>query len=218
MLKIAKKSLVNASVRFIAKPNVRFASWYVMNRLYATFFLIFSATYCTLDPTQGVYMKISKRSAILISFALWFAVGMMLLYKGLGYLYESIALQMIARKEQPILGFLSHLTGSIEYAFISIIFVSIAFGYIKSYYALRKGADRILDRIRSFSGLIPLAELYPPAYGGLILGMMMLGMGLKYVPITSDIRGIIDTAIGFALLSGSTFYLRALLPSQKRAR
>lgn len=162
-------------------------------------------------------MKISKNAAILLSFSLWFCIGTMLLYKGMNYLYESMMYQTVTRSEQPILGFFSHLLGSTDYALLGIVFVSAFFGYVKGYVALRKAADRMITRIAPYGGKVPLEVVFPKWYIGLIGGMMLLGMGVKYLPLTSDLRGMVDTAVGFALLNGSTFFLKHLLQRRVKA-
>jgi len=162
-------------------------------------------------------MKISKKVAVLLSFVLWFCIGTMLLYKGMNYLYEAMIYQTVTRSQQPVLGFLARLLGSMDYALLGMVFVSAFFGYIKGYVALRKGADRLISRISPYGGKVPLSVVFPKWYVALIGGMMLLGMGIKYLPITSDIRGMIDTAVGFALLNGSTFFLKHLLVKPRKA-
>ncbi len=162
-------------------------------------------------------MKVSKNSAIFIGFGMWFFAGVMLLYKGMNYLYEAQLMQSYSRTEQPVLGFLSHLFGSVDYALLSVVLVSALFGYIKGYVALRKAADRLIRRIAPYGGKVPLPVAFPVWYVGIIFGMMMLGFVIKFLPISTDVRGMLDTAIGFALLNGSTFFLKYLIVKKRAA-
>jgi hypothetical protein len=38
--------------------------------------------------------------------------------------------------------------------------------------------------------------------------MILLGLSMRFMPILIDVRGVIDVAIGFALLNGSMLYFR----------
>ena len=152
----------------------------------------------------------SKRAVFFLYFSIWFLVGGMLLYKGVEYLMESVALQLIARDEQPLLGFFTHLLGSPYYALMQMLFASLAIGYVKGFLALKRSTERLIRVVQPYGEKIPLAAAFPWWYVAVMVVMMGLGMAMKFAPLYSDVRGMIDVAVGFALLSGSTFFLRAI--------
>lgn len=153
----------------------------------------------------------SKRFVFFLYFSVWFLVGGMLTYKGLDYLFESVAMQMIARHEQPLLGFFTHLMGNPHYALMQMIFFSIALGYVKGFLALKRSAERLIRNVQPYGAKIPLRIVFPTWYVFVMVAMMLLGFIMKYAPLYSDVRGMIDVAVGFALLSGSTFFIRAIV-------
>jgi hypothetical protein len=53
-----------------------------------------------------------------------------------------------------------------------------------------------------------LKDLFPLSYLAIIGSMMMLGMLLKFLPISHDIRGFIDLAVGSALINGAFLYFK----------
>ncbi len=76
-------------------------------------------------------------------------------------------------------------------------------------FVLSKTVRRVVTRISSLPLPIRLKDAYSPAYWILIASMMALGMLFRFLPIPLDIRGIIDVAIGSALINGAMLYFRA---------
>lgn len=138
-------------------------------------------------------MHLGRFGWIVVSGIIWLIIGSFLLSVGL-YL---LILQ-------------SH-----EHA-IALTFLGLVLGVIKGSFILSKTAKKAIKRIFLFPEPISILQVYPPIYLGLIIGMLLLGMGLKWLEITS-IRGIIDVAVGFALMSASRvyFYSAYLLKQQR---
>lgn len=138
-------------------------------------------------------MHLGRFGWIVVSGIIWLIIGSFLLSVGL-YL---LILQ-------------SH-----EHA-IALTFLGLVLGVIKGSFILSKTARKAIKRIFLFPEPISILQVYPPIYLGLIIGMLLLGMGLKWLEITS-IRGIIDVAVGFALMSASRvyFYSAYLLKQQR---
>lgn len=120
-----------------------------------------------------------QRTAILLSGALWLAIGIFLLYKGL-YLIPGSS---------------------------TLIAVGLLVGFLKGRLILPKSVRRIVARIQALPEPISLKQLYPPSYWILIGSMVGLGLAARLLP--NDIRGFIDIAIGAALMNGAMFYFRA---------
>lgn len=139
------------------------------------------------------------RYAIVFSGLVWFAIGLMLLYKGLHFIADgmdgaSIFSGAFFSKEQGA----SLLIGG-----------GLLLGFIKGRFVLSKTVRKVVLRIVSLPSPIKLRDIYGPAYYFLILGMFGLGMLLRLAPISIDLRGTIDVAIGSALINGAIFYFRA---------
>ncbi|HLB52087.1 MAG TPA: hypothetical protein VJK48_00040 [Chlamydiales bacterium] len=146
------------------------------------------------------------RTAILFSGFLWFAIGASLIYKGLGFFAEAVQDgDSFVFHMQDWLG-TPHMGGFIWMG--AALFV----GFLKGRFVFTKTVQRIVTRIYSLPQPLRFRSVYPPAYWGLIGGMALLGMSLRYLSIPLDLRGFIDVAIGFALLNGSYLYFQAKEP------
>ena len=131
------------------------------------------------------------RSWIVFSGFLWFAIGMLLLYKGLRFLSEFA------------------LSQSSSFSFQIRLAVALLIGFIKGRFVLAKTVRRVVARIASLPLPISLMQAYSPSYWVLIASMGALGALFRFLPIPIDIRGMIDVAIGSALIHGAMLYFRA---------
>ena len=152
----------------------------------------------------------SHVKAIFISGLTWLLMGAYLLYKGLYYSITCI-LDMPA-----LISWLSDKIG-LQNGILLIIATGLAIGFFKGRYVLIRTVRRVVRGIVMQPTPIKLRHIYTNGYLLLILGMMALGMALKFLPIGRDIRGLIDTAIGSALINGSLIYFRLAL-ALKRER
>ncbi len=128
------------------------------------------------------------RSWIALSGFIWFFVGVSLLYKGLVFITEA----SLGEKEAAIL-----------------IATGLLIGFIKGRFVLAKTARRVVTRIAQLSLPIRFKDAYAPSYWAILALMMLLGMSFRYLPISAEVRGVIDVAIGSALINGALFYFRA---------
>lgn len=125
------------------------------------------------------------RGWIIFSGLLWLAIGSRLLYKGLQFL-------SVAPKEKATL----------------LLIIGLLIGFFKGRFVLVKSIRKTVLRIVSLPLPIRVSNVYVPSYYILILGMMGLGIALRFLPLSSEIRGMIDVAIGSALLNGALLYFR----------
>jgi hypothetical protein len=93
------------------------------------------------------------------------------------------------------------------YKGLSLISKSLV-GFLKGRLVLSKTVKRITKRIYSLQAPVGFKDAFPVSYWLLIGFMMTLGMGLKFLPISIDIKGAIDVAIGSALVNGAMLYFR----------
>lgn len=97
-----------------------------------------------------------------------------------------------------------------------LLSLGLVFGFIKGRFILSKTALKAVKKIQQISGPISFLQVYPPIYLGLIASMMLLGVGLKSLEIAFYIRGVIDVAVGFALINASTIYFRSAYMLKKQ--
>lgn len=152
-------------------------------------------------------MKLSHTKLIIISGLIWFAIGVYLLQLGLNLLLSGVG-QDLATSSYPLLRTLSPFTGSLEMAIIVLVVIALMIGFLKGRFVLGKSAKRGVERLRSFSDPAPLAWIYSAKYYILLAAMIGLGISVKYMGLSNDVRGLIDAAIGSALINGAMIYFR----------
>lgn len=153
-------------------------------------------------------MKLSHAKLIMISGLVWFGIGVYLLQLGLNLLLGGVQNPEISTKGYPLLTTLSHYLGSLRTTALILVVFALFVGYIKGRYVLGKSAQRGVDRIRSFANPAPLQHIYSGKYYILLGGMVALGISIKYIGLSNDIRGVIDAIIGSALINGAMIYFR----------
>lgn len=127
------------------------------------------------------------RGWVLTSGALWFAMGIVLMYKGLSY---------VAAGQSP----LGHW----------IVFSALIVGFLKGRLVLVKTVKKMVERIYSLTLPIRFSQVYTRSYWILIGSMMMLGMVFRFLALPVEVRGFIDITIGSALVNGAMLYFRAV--------
>jgi hypothetical protein len=149
-------------------------------------------------------MKLNRGWAIKFSGMIWFGVGLMLMIKGLKF----VVMAGVSEGNRPLL---TSLGGGDQAVFILIV-AGLLIGFLKGKFVLARSAKRIIGYILSLPENASWKQVYPPRYYILIGVMMFLGFILRYVPV--DVRGLIDIAIGSALMNGAMTYLRMSLPAK----
>ena len=152
-------------------------------------------------------MKLSHSKLMMISGLVWFGIGVYLLQLGLNLLIGGLQ-NSDASSHYPLLKTLAPYAGSIEAAILVLVVVALFIGYFKGRYVLGKSAQKGADRIRSFPNPAPLQHIYSPKYYLLLGGMVALGISIKYLGLSNDVRGLIDAIIGSALINGAMIYFR----------
>lgn len=160
-------------------------------------------------------MHLRKTSWIAITGLMWLVIGISLLTKGLqlivqvsqGFLFEKGSL--VAR--------LAPLSGGREKAGLVLITIGLLIGFIKGRYVFVKTIRRVVARILQLPVPFKISQVYSRQYLLLIGGMMCLGIALKWIPIPQEIRGVVDVAIGSALINGAFIYFRLSLAVHKQS-
>jgi len=154
---------------------------------------------------------INVRHAALFALSglIWFAVGLFLLTLGLNFLNESLVVGN--HVSYPMIDWMLPYFGNRESAVLTLIAAALAIGYFKGRFVLGKSAKKGIERIYTFPNPTALKNIYSAKYYILLALMMGLGLLIKYLGVPTDIRGLVDVAIGAALINGSMFYFRACL-------
>ena len=152
-------------------------------------------------------MKISHFTMTILSGLVWMFVGLYLLPLGLVLLMNPFHTD----NYQPLLELLAPYLGGIEQSAIALTAIGLYVGFLKGRHVLGKAARKGVERIRSMPNPADLKNIYSPRYYILLGGMILLGMSIKFFGMPSDIRGLVDVAIGSALINGSLVYFRFAL-------
>lgn len=152
-------------------------------------------------------MKLSHAKLIALSGLVWFGIGVYLLQLGLNLLLTGSQVDL-STSSYPLLKTISPYTGSIETAVLVLVMVALFIGYFKGRYVLGKSAKKGAERIRSFSNPAPLQSIYSAKYYILLGSMVALGISIKYMGLSNDVRGFVDAIIGSALINGAMIYFR----------
>ncbi len=148
-------------------------------------------------------MLISHKIAVRLYGLIWLAVGFMLMFKGVPLIVKA-GLQ----ERLPLITFFQPLVGSSEQATLVIVVLGLIVGLIKGKTVLAKAARRSIQRLKTFSNPMPISRLFSARYLVLLAIMMGLGMTLKIFKLPADIHGMIDLAVGSALINGALVYFR----------
>ena len=156
----------------------------------------------------GIMLQFTHKTLIRISGGVWLAAGALLLNKGLRLLMEVAKPLTPESAISPLFDLMNPLFGGMENTAICAISVALIVGFFKGRYVLIKSAHRVVSRIRSFPEPAPLQALYSKPYLLLLSLMMLIGLGIRFLGVPNDIRGVIDVAIGSALINGAGIYFR----------
>lgn len=148
-----------------------------------------------------LFMK--QRSWILFSGFMWLIMGAFLLYKGLGLISQAVF------ASGTLCDQMKDFFGSASQAGAVLIALGLLIGFFKGRFVLVKTVRRTITRIASKEEPVSIKDAYSPLYWGLIFGMMLLGMMFRFLPISLDLRGAVDVAVGSALIHGALFYFAA---------
>jgi hypothetical protein len=136
------------------------------------------------------------------------AAGFFLLRKGLQFLTTAGA-------EAPFVSAVARFAGGREQGTLFLVALALGIGLLKGRWALARTVKRVEARLLAREEPVALAQAYGVGYGVLILAMMGVGMGMAWLPLAPDVRGVIDTAVGAALMQGSILYARSALAMRK---
>jgi hypothetical protein len=152
-------------------------------------------------------LKFKHSTLIIIGGTLWMVMGIFLMNMGLRLIAEKSAI-IVYTQESGVLQFLSSIFGGIQEAAVGMIGVSLAVGYFKGRFVLAKTVAKMVARIRTFKSPVSLHLIYAPKFYILIALMMGLGFLFRVLQVPHDVRGMVDIAVGAALINGSVLYFK----------
>lgn len=150
-------------------------------------------------------MKLSHSKLIFISGLVWLAIGLFLLPLGMRLL---LGAAFAIAVPTPLLTPLAPLVGGAQQAALFIVVIGLLIGYTKGRFVLAKSVRRSIARILTFSNPTSIANLYSRGYYMLMALMICMGMAIKWFGLPDDVRGLIDVAVGAALIQGAMLYFR----------
>lgn len=158
-------------------------------------------------------MRLSKTACIAISGVIWFVVGVGLLTLGLNFIVHKA--QMDIHETSSLIAKLTPVAGGREHAALALIAIGLVIGFFKGRFVLVKTVRRVVERIVAMPADVRLSQVYSRSYLMLIGGMILLGLSMKWLGLPTEVRGLIDVAIGSALMNGASAYFRAAMHVKK---
>lgn len=144
-------------------------------------------------------IKLSHAALAFLSGLVWMAVGCFLLPLGL---------KLLLIGDGPLIEALSASLGGAEQVALILVSLALFIGFMKGRHVLAKSAVKGIERLQTLPNPASLAKIYSPKYYLLLGGMVLLGLSIKYLGVPNDIRGMVDVAIGAALIQASLVYIR----------
>lgn len=162
-------------------------------------------------------LKCSHRTLIFLAGIAWLGIGIFLLSLGISFILQTVdAPSFVPPKNQlSFVNLLSKYFANPQNVASILLATSLFIGYLKGRYVLSKSAFKQIARIKSLPNPASLKYLYSKGYYLLILSMISLGILLRFLPITIDVRGFVDVAIGSALINSAMIYFRGSLILEK---
>lgn len=155
-------------------------------------------------------MKFEKHSLITVVGLVWFVVGIFLLFSGLQLIFLTALLN--GQSFTPILSVVMYaFTGAVIPSIVVSVFLGLLLGYAKSKWAFVRMIRKTVQRIYPMPGLVRISSLYRLHEALLIIAVIALSRIAKILHFPPDIQGVINIAIGSALISGAVVYFRFAL-------
>ncbi len=149
-------------------------------------------------------MNIRRDIAVRLYGVVWLAVGLMLMFKG-----TPMVVKAATQPQLPLISLLKPLVGSCEQAAMVLVVSGLLLGFIKGRTVLAKAARKSIERVKGFEVSFPMKKFFSARYV-ILLGIMMgLGFLLRVLKLPVDVHGLIDVAIGSALIQGAMVYFRS---------
>lgn len=149
-------------------------------------------------------LLVKPKVASFFSGAVWLSVGMVLFTVGLRLLLIS---QGVEDSQVNLTTVLFNDSGKYLNQILVLLVIALVLGFFKGKYALSKTAFKHIDRLNQ-SSKISVMQVYSSKQVILIGLMICLGIGMRVLGISLQVRGMIDVIVGVGLIQGSLTYFR----------
>jgi hypothetical protein len=161
-------------------------------------------------------LRFKQKTLIFISGVFPFTVGFFLIKMGFNLLVTaSSEMEVYTKVSYPLLSLFVSIFSSHQTALFMLILLACFIGYMKGKYVISRTTKRNIIRLQSLPQPIRITQLYTVPYYILVAGMMGLGLLMNAAGVPKDVRGLIDSAVGFALIEGSLLAFRTTLQRLK---
>lgn len=152
-------------------------------------------------------LRFKHRTLITLSGLVWFCIGVILLIIGFNLVISSIFVDSTNR-HFSLLPIVLRFVRSAQNGIILLLTLSLLTGSIIGRAFLSNKALKQIKRIKSLPEPTKLLNIYPIGYCIIIACITLVGVTIKYFPLTYDTGGAIDIVVGSALMNGSMSYFR----------
>jgi hypothetical protein len=152
-------------------------------------------------------LRFKHSTLVCIAGGLWMIMGIFLMNMGLRFIAEKSVVVGFT-DETSLLKTLSNIFGGLQQAAVALIGLGLMIGYMKGRFVLAKTVAKMVARLKSFEEPVSLYRLYSPKFYLLILIMISMGVLFRIFEVPTDIRGLIDLAVGAALVNGAVLYFK----------
>ena len=148
-------------------------------------------------------MRVTHKSAILFSGAIWMVIGVILLLRGLFYLLAE------PQGLFSLVAMMKLIIPNTESCVLFLMGVALLLGTLKGRYILSRTAAKVVHGILMRPTPFELLTVYGWRYYLIIISMISIGVLLRLSPLSQDTKGFIDMTIGAALCCGALVYFRS---------
>jgi hypothetical protein len=168
---------------------------------------------------HAVMLRLKHFPLLLIMGGTWLLAGAWLLPLGLNFILTWVENNRFLMDPESglILPYLSNLLGGVDAAAIILIVLGLALGNIKGRLVMQRAAIKKVKEVSALPNPAPILQAIGLKYILIIVLMVGIGMGIKFLDLSKDFRGFIDVAIGAALIQGGVTYFRYAFQARKLA-
>jgi len=147
-------------------------------------------------------MILKKKYQLILLSLIWFCVGIFLLRKGIYFSFsETIKSSFLHQALKTVLA------DSLQIGFL-LILTGLFLGHLKAKKVFAKIVERTLKNLEAHKDPAPFSTTFNKRFFLLIGLMMLLGIALSALGCPTDIRALINVAVGSALIRASFMLYR----------
>lgn len=166
-----------------------------------------TGSYFATSFTWLIMLKFKPSTAVFIAGTLWLFIGVFLMNLGLRLIADQ-AILLASENKISLIGELMKMFGGSHEAAVALIGIALVIGYFKGRFVLAKTVAKMVARISTFQNSIPFYKIWSPKFYLLVGAMITLGFLFRLFGLPVDIRGLIDLAVGAALVNGAVLYFK----------